>query len=131
MSFDSASQKFTFSSDRPELEGEHELQYVIRSTYDSSFVATYDFKVTLLMSTCTKEFRIPSEPYSFDEATYVVDTGLMEVELADIDITDCPYRIDLWNVTNPALPQALNSSTFTLIPANLTTDPSDSMKVSV
>lgn len=69
-----ATDTLSFETSNPIYERTFDLKYVMTSTDDSSLSATFNFSVTVRMSTCTKVWEYPSSgaPYSFSTVSYVI-----------------------------------------------------------
>ena len=83
------------------------------------------------MSTCTKAWRFPSDPLAFD-ASYVVGTEVMTVPFDGVDLSNCPFKLLVSNITaDPDNPTTVKPSIVTLTQPNLIANPSDSFLRSV
>lgn len=122
----------TFSTSDPANEGTKQLKYVLSSTESpSEFFEELDFEVQILMSTCDKAWRFPSDPEAFD-AIYVVGSDAISLPFDGVDLTDCPFRLSLFNITDSSSPAtAVNADILTLTQPVLATDPLDAYLVSV
>lgn len=89
------------------------------------------------MSPCTKVWDYPTvAPYDFAEVTYVVqeDSIPVLVEFTDIDLTNCPFLIQVLDVDKTletGTDTEIDSGLVTIVQPTLHEDPTDARIVSV
>ena len=50
-------------------------------------------------SSCTKRWRYPPAPYSFDRI-YEIGTEELRIEFYEVDVTNCPFKLTVLNITD-------------------------------
>ena len=83
-----------------------------------------EFNASVLMSTCDKTWRFPSNEDIFNDS-YVVATETKSVIFDGVYLTNCPFVLSLTNITNPLSPTAVTSSIIGLTQPILITDSND------
>ena len=109
------------------LEGTYNLKYTMYG--GKSFPDVYEefeFVITIQASTCTKKWRFPLVPPTFD-SKYVVAADPLKILFNKLDVMNCPFRLDIEDVTDPDYPVPVNSTVFNLVQPQLVENPDDSM----
>jgi len=125
-----ASPNMLLQSDSPVYEGSKDLKYRVESVLaPAEFFKELPFRVTILMSSCTKLWQMPSVPNLFDATYYLKDLPL-EVVFSDVSLNDCPFQLSLWNVTS-TVATAVDVSYIKLQQAVQQVNSQDPMRVTV
>lgn len=96
----------TISTNDPANVGVYNLAYEMTSTKDSSFFDRTEFTVTILLSTCSSEWRYPLRtPFDFQDVTYVVydEPVPVQVFFDSIDISNCRFELALTDIVDESL----------------------------
>ena len=85
-----------------------EYKLTLTSVVDSSISESINFTIQQFYSSCTNVFRSPSEPYLFDDLSYIIGSGSFSIPFDNIDQTDCPFQIEVNDPNN-----GISSSPYT------------------
>ena len=76
-----------------------------------------------MTTSCSKRWRYPPAPFSFD-SIYVIGTDELVIEFYEVDITNCPFILQVMNITSGDV-KPLNPKIATLVEPVLITDTLD------
>ena len=126
-----ATKLLTFASDDPQYEGTYSLRFKIFSLVKPSIFAELTITATVAMSTCLKVWQMPSDAKRLFDTNYVIGEQPIALSFDRAAISNCPFKLSLWNVTATATNEIVASTVVTLTNPVLKVDPTDSMLVSV
>ena len=88
------------------------------------------FDIDLVASSCTKRWRYPLGTPGFN-STYILAMEPLKIDFTGIDVTDCPFRLEIHDLSDVDNPIAVNDTVFKLLQPELVQNPTDSMQVSI
>ena len=88
------------------------------------------FDINLVASSCTKRWRYPLGTPNFN-STYILAMEPLKIEFTKIDVTNCPFRLEIHDVNDVDYPTAVNDTVYKLLQPELVQNPTDSMQVSI
>ena len=115
-SYDSLTNVISFGSDFPVYEGDYNLTYTLASQLKpADYREEMHIPVSISMSSCSKFWLYP-EGSNFFDRSYTIGDDLDPDFLVfmDVSITDCPFVLSLWNITQLPATQIVNSAYLTL-----------------
>ena len=71
----------------------YNLKYVMQSLFDPSQIEELSFDIYIIgdsSSSCTKRWRYPPAPYSFDRI-YVKGSDELTIEFYEVDVSNCQF----------------------------------------